>query len=481
MCKYIRRTIGYSGLVLLVAILYIGLGGMAPFLVTKTISEKTKKDTTVLNKVYQNKKSVDRAMLLETNLSAWEQRIRLLLCAKERIILSTFDMREGKSTTDLAAILYQKAEEGVQVSLFVDGMNGRVRMHENDFFYALSTHPNIEVRFYNPLRPWTPWKTQGRMHDKYVVVDDIGYILGGRNTFDYFIGDYPARNRSYDREVLIYNTAHGTEDRTSSLYEVESYFEQMWDSKDGKTFGKKEGLVERETVVAQVKNLKEHYVRLQEEWAKLFEPYDYEKATVETKSVTLLSGDTGIYGKEPKVLYQLELLMEQAKKRVLLHTPYIVADSYMYGVLERVASRVPQTRVMINSVENGDNFFASSDYQLHKGRVLETGISLYEYNGGTSYHGKSVVIDDDLAIIGSYNYDLRSTYVNTELMVVVRSEELAQELAANFEALEKDASQIISKEESITPSHIKIETVPFMKRAAMKVVGILLQPFRKLL
>ena len=66
-------------------------------------------------------------------------------------------------------------------------------------------------------------------------------------------------------------------------------------------------------------------------------------------------------------------------------------------------------------------------------------------------------------------------------MVVVRSEELAEELAANFEALEKDASHIISKEESVTPSHVKIETVPFMKRAAMKVVGVVLQPFRKLL
>ena len=44
------------------------------------------------------------------------------------------------------------------------------------------------------------------MHDKYVIVDELAYILGGRNTFDYFIGDYPNKNMSYDREVLIYNT-----------------------------------------------------------------------------------------------------------------------------------------------------------------------------------------------------------------------------------------------------------------------------------
>ena len=66
------------------------------------------------------------------------------------------------------------------------------------------------------------------MH-KYVIADDIGYILGGRNTFDYFIGSYPAASRSHDREVLIYNEKQGTPDSAgSSLYQVESYFNRVW-------------------------------------------------------------------------------------------------------------------------------------------------------------------------------------------------------------------------------------------------------------
>ena len=48
---------------------------------------------------------------------------------------------------------------------------------------------------------------------------------------------------------------------------------------------------------------------------------------------------------------------------------------------------------MINSVENGDNFVASSDYLRHKGDIIDTGVTLYEYDGGMSYHGKSMTID----------------------------------------------------------------------------------------
>lgn len=71
-----------------------------------------------------------------------------------------------------------------------------------------------------------PWKTQGRMHDKYVIVDDSVFILGGRNTFDYFIGDYPTNSRSYDREVLVYNTDFKN-GPGEGLSQVRAYFESV--------------------------------------------------------------------------------------------------------------------------------------------------------------------------------------------------------------------------------------------------------------
>ena len=44
------------------------------------------------------------------------------------------------------------------------------------------------------------------MHDKYLIADDSLFLLGGRNTFDLFLGDY-VQDQNIDRELLVWNTA----------------------------------------------------------------------------------------------------------------------------------------------------------------------------------------------------------------------------------------------------------------------------------
>ena len=131
---------------------------------------------------------------------------------------------------------------------------------------------------------------------------------------------------------------------------------------------------------------------------------------------------------------------------------------------------------MLNSVENGDNFVASSDYLRNKDKILNTGIPLYEYDGGISNHAKSILIDDDLSVIGSYNLDLRSSYLDTELMLVVESRELNQELGGYMEEMEADSRRALPDGTYEVPEHVTVEEVPFWKRAAWSVVGFLLQP-----
>lgn len=52
---------------------------------------------------------------------------------------------------------------------------------------------------------------------------------------------------------------------------------------------------------------------------------------------------------------------------------------------------------------------------------LDAGVRLLEYNGGKSYHCKTILIDDSLSVVGSFNYDMRSVYLDTELMLVIDS------------------------------------------------------------
>ena len=178
------------------------------------------------------------------------------------------------------------------------------------------------------------------------------------------------------------------------------------------------------------------------------------------------------------LFYELTELMGQARERVIFQSPYVVCNSWMYERLTELGDKVPDIRILLNSVENGDNFVASSDYLRHKDKVVATGIPLYEYDGGISNHGKSALIDGDLSVIGSYNLDLRSTYVDTELMLVVQSEELNQELEGYLMAMQEDSRKIIDADTYEAPEHLEIQTAPLMKRIAWAVFGFVVQPFR---
>ena len=149
--------------------------------------------------------------------------------------------------------------------------------------------------------------------------------------------------------------------------------------------------------------------------------------------------------------------------------------------LSLLKEAVPDTKILLNSVENGDNFVASSDYIRNKKKILDTGIPLYEYDGGISNHGKSILIDDDLSLIGSYNMDLRSSYLDTELMLVIESKELNQELEGYMGEMEADSRGVLPNGSYEIPDHITVENVPLWKRAAWGIVGFLLQPFRMLI
>lgn len=227
--------------------------------------------------------------------------------------------------------------------------------------------------------------------------------------------------------------------------------------------------------------LENRYENLKTNYGYLFESFDYAAVTKPTKGVHLISGQTGIYGKEPLVFEKLSRLMLEADTQVIIHTPYAVCNDYMYDTLKKISSTVPEVRMLINSVGNGDNVVASSDYLKNKKHLINTGVEMYEYEGGTSYHGKSIVIDDDVAIVGSYNLDLRSTYMDTELMLLVKSEDIANELTGYMDAMEYDSRRVISATEYDTPAHVTPQEAPALKKIIFKILGVVLTPFRCLI
>ena len=92
--------------------------------------------------------------------------------------------------------------------------------------------------------------------------------------------------------------------------------------------------------------------------------------------------------------------MERFIRHMLFHAYlYRSFSDDMYDGITEVKKQVKDTTMILNSIASGDNVCASADYQKNRGKILDTGISLYEYMGKHSTHGKSIVIDDDIAVL----------------------------------------------------------------------------------
>ena len=219
-------------IILILVLVYIALLTV-PYLRHKEVSEEFKNHFKERD-FYSQTTGAERIAYINDNTDALLYRLNMIEQAQEEIILSTFDFNADKGGKDIMAALLHAADRGVKVRVIVDGFSGflDVQWKGNDWFQALASHENISLQIYNPLSPLKPWKIQARLHDKYLIIDRQMFLLGGRNTTNLFLGNY-SKAKNIDREIFVYETQ---DQKDSSLYQLRSYFEQIWDLKDSKDF-----------------------------------------------------------------------------------------------------------------------------------------------------------------------------------------------------------------------------------------------------
>lgn len=93
-------------------------------------------------------------------------------------------------------------------------------------------------------------------------------------------------------------------------------------------------------------------------------------------------------------------------------------------------------------------------------------------------HTKSILIDDRLSLIGSFNWDMRSAYLDTELMLLVDCPALNAALREQTEEMMRQ-SRLVSPDgtETAGAAYIAPERSP-LKAALQSVIRILIRPFR---
>lgn len=403
-------------LVLLAFLLYLILGTVLPFLHHPKVSAETRAGFEAQEFRAQGGGSGGRIRCIDDNAEALRWRIRLIESAQRELIYSTYEFHDDESGKDVLAALLAAADRGVRVRLITDGLTGAHRFRKSPYFQAVAAHENIEVRIYNPPNLLLPWKIQLRLHDKYVIADEHAYLLGGRNTFDLFLGDTSER-QNIDRELLVY----APEGTPESLLQVRAYFERIWAEEASRPFA---GSSSKKAAEA-AQTLRSRWAALEKDAA----PTDWEAETFPAGKITLLSGETAPVNKEPAVWYALSELMKEGRD-IVIQTPYIILSGAMREDLAGICGSADSVRILLNAVENGANPFGCTDYLNQKEKIWATGAQVYEFSGGNSLHTKTVLIDEDLSIIGSFNLDMRSAYLDTELMLVVESPELNAQLRA---------------------------------------------------
>ena len=396
--------------------LYFVLGTALPYIPHKSVSAEAAGGFSAAD-VYGDGADDERVMLVSDNQSALEWRIRLIERAQNEIIYSTMDFRDDDSGCDVMSAMAAAAERGVRVRIVADGLTSS-SFFRSESLLALASYDNVEVRRYAPLDLMRPWLMQTRIHDKYILVDGCIYMLGGRNTSNLFLGEYGGR-QNIDRELLVYD-----EDGDGSAASLRAYFEAMWEQDCCKELAKKPRTDGK-------KALLKRYEELERLYPDAFESVDMESCTIPAAKVSLLTNPQGAVNKEPLLWHKLMEIMADGEE-VIIQTPYLMLGKEMYAGLEAVCGSA-SVSIITNSVETGANVWGCADYLNQKKKLRALDCTLCELVSDRSCHMKTILVDDRLSLVGSFNFDMRSCYLDTEMMLAVDCPELNRQIREEVE------------------------------------------------
>jgi putative cardiolipin synthase len=420
----------------------------------------------VLNELGLNPKQT-HATLLEEGASAIVSRAWLTENAVERIDAQYFIFAADNLGLIATDSLLVAAERGVKVRLLVDDT---LNHGDPDTLQALSLHPNAEVRIYNPTlkvgvgsfrrakNVLTDFRgANQRMHNKLFIADGQVAITGGRNVgSEYYDMNSDANFR--DRDILL---IHG------AVNEASQSFNSFWSSSLSVPLLTLIGS-EPEIPVGESWRILHNYAcdpahflpEIRERVNRVPQSFAQRAATGQLHSIDDVhfvwdppgknDGEGMADGSDTTTT--LVELVKGAKESVVIQTPYLVTTPLSQDLFRDAVARGVRVRILTNSLSVTDNVMAFSGYRRSRKDLLRTGVEVYELkpdadvqasimNGPLRFrfttklavHAKSMVIDGEIAVVGSFNLDPRSANLNTEVLTVLHSVPLARTLKHKIE------------------------------------------------
>lgn len=398
-------------------------------------------------------------------------RIYLIRHAKQHIDLQYYIWKNDFIGQLMLAELLKAADRGVKIRLLLDDQNETQLDH---VLRALAQHPNFQIKLFNPYmgRHFRAYDylfrfehTNRRMHNKLIIADGAIAVTGGRNiSSEYFDASYDFQFA--DMDILFYGTAVRTANQVFREFwnDPLSYSVQQWLEMDDsmaieKLRAEYTSLLEKPHATnEQLKKAEKRLaVRLKSQnlrWAKAhFVADSPEKIRGQAQDQQL-------------IYHQMIELMGFPAQHMELVSAYFVPTEFGTQYLSQFAKSGVKIRVLTNSFMANDVAVVHAYYQQYRIELLKNGVELYEFKhvlkrnkrswyeiatghvippknkNSSSLHAKFFDVDGKV-FIGSFNFDPRSAHLNTEVGLVVESDELQKQISQNLDhQLPKIAYQV---------------------------------------
>ena len=367
--------------------------------------------------------------------------------------------------------LIRAANRGVKVRIIVDDIMVDADIQD---ILTFASHENITVKIYNPginlgknlfskLKKFTTdfRAANQRMHNKTFIVDGKVVITGGRNIADEYF-DYDHEYNFRDRDILLLGKVSQN---------INTSFSQFWDSdlsKDVTTII--DDLPTNATAENRFDKLHEYACNPENFWPQVrnrianlpstFKTINESGDLVWLDDVQFISddpgkndGENGLGGGGRSTTALIDLV-KNAKSSIEIQTPYLITTTLAQNLFKEATARGVKIRILTNSLASTDNVEAFSSYQTDRERLLKTGVRIFEFRPDAAerlsimtgelqetlehkpifgLHAKSMVIDNKITVVGTFNLDPRSANLNTECVVVVNSTQISERVLKGME------------------------------------------------
>ena len=309
--------------------------------------------------------------------------------AEHYILLEYFIIAHGKMWGEILKILLKKAAQGVKIRIIYDDFGCMMTLPPRYDKYLEELHENIKCLSFNSVVPFFSLRMNNRDHRKLMIIDGKTAFTGGANLADEYIAE--KRRFGYWKDTLV--RVEG--DAVNSFTVMFLY---LWNA------FRKDALKADEYLI---KPASERTGTL------CIQPYD------DSPYDTLSIGES-VY---------LDIL-DRAKDYVWIFTPYLILDDMTRASICRAAMRGVDVRIVTPAVPDKKIVYrlTRANYDM----LMKVGVKIYEYTPGF-IHAKSMVSDDECAVVGTINLDYRSLYHHFENAVYFSGCDAVQDVKKDCE------------------------------------------------